>query len=96
MTVALEKYQQAEREMTMKEERVGLTVHAVVTLLIWLIIIPINIWVVPEFPWSIFVVAGTGIGLFFHWFGYRHTEENLRRHQEQVVQRAQTDSTTRQ
>ncbi|HEY3199705.1 MAG TPA: 2TM domain-containing protein [Actinomycetes bacterium] len=88
MSVTVEEYQQAERELTMKDARKGLVVHTVVTLLVWAVVIPVNVFVAAEFPWSIFVVAGTGIGLFFHWFGYRHTEAELRDHQGQVVQRA--------
>jgi hypothetical protein len=44
--------------------------------------------VAPGFPWSVFVVAGTGIGLFFHWFGYRHAEQDIRRRQQRIEQRA--------
>jgi hypothetical protein len=88
MSVTVEEYQQAERELTMKDARRGLVVHTVVTLLVWAVVIPVNVFVAAEFPWSIFVVAGTGIGLFFHSFGYRHTEAELRQHQGQVVQRA--------
>ena len=43
----------------------------------------------PQFPWSIFVVAGTGIGLFFHWFGYRHAGQDIRR-QTRIEERART------
>jgi hypothetical protein len=88
MSVTLETYQRAERDLAMADARKGLVVHAVVTLLVWAVVIPINVFVAAEFPWSIFVVAGTGVGLFFHWFGYRHTEADLRRRQNQVVQGA--------
>jgi len=45
---------------------IGLRVHAVVIALVWAALIPVNIFMAPGFPWSVFVVAGTGIGLFFH------------------------------
>ena len=90
MSVTLEQYQRAEEELAMTEGRRGLVVHAVVTALVWAAVIPINIVLVPQFPWSAFVVAGTGIGLFFHWFGYRRTRRDMQRHQSQVVRRADT------
>jgi 2TM domain len=60
----------------------------VVTVLIWASAIPVNVVVTPQFPWSVFVVAGTGIGLFFHWFGYRHTDRDIRRRQQRIEARA--------
>jgi hypothetical protein len=87
-TITLEQYGAAEREFTMHQARIALRVHALVTVLIWAAVIPINVIVAPQFPWSIFVVAGTGIGLFFHWFGYRHAEEDTRRRQTRIEQRA--------
>jgi hypothetical protein len=77
MTVTLEQYEQAELEVSMREARTGLTVHAVVTVLVWAALIPINIVVAPEFPWSALVVAGMAISLFFHWFGYRRAEADI-------------------
>ena len=90
MTVTLEQYELAERDVAMREARVGLVVHAIVTAVVWAALIPINIIVAPEFPWSAFVVAGMGIGLFFHWFGYRHAETDISRRQEQIESRART------
>jgi len=81
MTVTLEQYERAEREISMREARTGLIVHAIVTAAVWAVLIPINIIVAPEFPWVAFVVAGMGIGLFFHWFGYRRAETDLRNRQ---------------
>jgi hypothetical protein len=46
--------------------------------------------VAPGFPWSVFVVAGTAIGVFFHWFGYRHAGRDIRRRQQRIEQRAAT------
>ena len=90
MTVTLEQYERAERVVSMREARIGLIVHAIVTAVVWAALVPVNIIVAPEFPWSAFVVAGMGIGLFFHWFGYRHAEGDIRRRQEQIEARART------
>jgi type III secretory pathway component EscV len=87
-TVTLQQYETAERELSLRESLTGLRVHAVVILLVWAAVIPINIIVAPGFPWSVFVVAGTAIGLFFHWFGYRHAEQDIRRRQQRIEQRA--------
>jgi uncharacterized membrane protein len=87
-TITLEQYETAERELSLREALTGLRVHAVVILLVWAVVIPINIILVPEFPWSVFVVAGTAIGLFFHWFGYRHARQDIRRRQQRIEQRA--------
>ena len=87
-TISLESYEAAEREFTMQHARIALRVHALVTVLIWAAVIPINVIVAPQFPWSIFVVAGTGIGLFCHWFGHRHAEEDIRRRQSRIEERA--------
>ena len=91
MTVTLERYEQVEREMTMREARVGLVVHAVVTLVVWAALIPVNVFVAPDFPWSAFVVGGMVIGLFFHWFGYRHADTDIRRRQLDIERRALGD-----
>jgi hypothetical protein len=37
-------------------------VHAIVTVLTWPAVIPINVIVAPPFPWSIFVVVGSSLG----------------------------------
>jgi hypothetical protein len=79
--LTLEAYERAERELKMRDARVGLTWHAVVTVLVWAVIIPINIFLAGSFPWSLFVIGGMAIGLFFHWFGYRHTEGDIRKQQ---------------
>lgn len=56
----------------------------------WAALIPLNVIVAPEFPWSAFVVGGTAIGVFFHWFGYRHAERDIRRRQQRIEARAGT------
>lgn len=88
MTVTLEQYEQVEREMTMREARIGLVVHAVVSVVVWAVLIPVNVFAAPDFPWSAFVVGGMGIGLFFHWFGYRRAETDIQRRQEHIEARA--------
>jgi len=94
VTVTLDQYEQAEMEISMREARTGLRVHAIVTVAVWAVLIPINVVVAPEFPWVAFVVAGMAIGLFFHWFGYRRAESDIRARQERVKARAR-DATRR-
>jgi len=65
-----------------------------VTLLVWAVLIPINITLANDFPWSIFVVAGMAIGLYFHWFGYRRAETDIRRSQDRIEARARRTATT--
>lgn len=88
MTVTLERYEQAERELSMREAKIGLRVHALVTVLVCAALIPVNIIVAPEFPWVAFVVVGMGVGLFFHWFGYRRAEADIRARQARIEARA--------
>jgi hypothetical protein len=88
MTVTLEQYERAEREVTMREARVALIVHTAVTAVVWAVLIPVNVFAVPEFPWSAFVVGGMAIGLFFHWFGYRRADVDIRDRQARIEARA--------
>jgi len=90
MTVTLEQYERAEQEIAKHETLIGLKVHALITLLVWAVLIPVNVFAAPDFPWSIFVVAGMGIGLFFHWFGYRHAAEDMTARQHKIEERAGT------
>jgi type III secretory pathway component EscV len=92
--VTLEEYQRAERAVTQRAAWTGLRIHAVVTALVWAGVILLNVFVAPGFPWSIFVILGTGLGVFFHWYGYRHADDDTRRRQENVVQYARAHSTT--
>ena len=87
MTVTLAQYEHAERELSTRDARLGLVVHAVVTAVVWAVLIPINVVVAPEFPWSAFVVFGMSVGLFFHWFGYRHADADIRRRQQEIENR---------
>jgi 2TM domain len=88
--ITLEQYEAAGRAVSLREARIGLRVHALVIVLVWAALIPVNIFVAPGFPWSVFVVAGTAIGVFFHWFGYRHAGRDIRRRQQRIEQRAAT------
>lgn len=89
MTITLEQYEQAERELALREAGTGLRVHAMVTLAVWAVLVPINVFVAPAFPWVVFVVLGMGVGLFFHWFGYRHADADVSRRQQKIEDRAQ-------
>jgi hypothetical protein len=88
LSITLDDYEKAEQQFRMRQERIGMTVHAVVTVLVWAILIPINVFVAPEFPWAIFVVAGMGIALFFHWSGYRHADDDIQRQQREIEELA--------
>lgn len=88
-TISLEQYERAEREAAVSESRRGFVVHAVVTALVWVVVVTLNVVVADEFPWAIFPVAGMGIGLLAHWyFGYRRVDELVRRHQFEIERRA--------
>lgn len=88
-TISLEQYERAEREAAVSGAKRGVVVHAVVTVLVWAVVITLNITVADEFPWAIFPVAGMGIGLLAHWwFGYRQVDETVRRHQFEIERRA--------
>lgn len=88
MAVTLEQYELAEREVSLHEARIGLIVHTVVTVVVLGALIPVNVIVAPEFPWSAFVVLGMGVGLFFHWFGYRRADLDIRDRQQRIEERA--------
>jgi type III secretory pathway component EscV len=90
MTVSLEQYEQAEREESMRVARVGLQVHAIVTMIVVSALVIVNIAVADEFPWSAFVALGMGLGLFFHWFGYRRAETDVPARQLRIEAQART------
>ena len=88
-TVSLRDYQRAEREVSITQARIGIWAHAAVTVLVCVVVIVINVFAAPEFPWSVFPVAGMVFGLSLHWwFGYRHLEEMILRHQADIERRA--------
>ena len=87
--VTLELYKAQERNMAALEARRGVQIHAVVTVVVVLALVAVNVFVAPEFPWSVFPALGMSIGLWFHWhFGVRRGEEFMRHHQEHVEQKA--------
>ena len=87
-TITLADYERAERDLVLHEGLIGLRVHALVNVLVWAALIPINVVVAPEFPWVVFPIAGMAIGWFFHWFGYRHADDEIRRRQADIERRA--------
>lgn len=85
MDVTLRQYEKAERQLARGEARRGLAIHAVITLIVWAVLIPVNMFVAPEFPWSAFAVAGMLIGLVVHYvFGVRLLEQSIEAHQRKV------------
>ena len=83
--VRLQLYKEEEREAAAKEGRVGFRAHAVITAIVAVALVVVNITLLPEFPWSVFAVAGMLIGLWFHWyFGVLRGDEMLRRHQDEI------------
>lgn len=88
-TITLQDYEQAERVLAHEGARVGLSVHAAVTVLVSTLMIVLNFAVAAGFPWSAFAVGGMTIGLVAHWwFGYRNLETELTARQHKVEERA--------
>ena len=87
--VTLEMYEAAERGLAVNEAKRGLRVHGVVTIVVVAVLALVNVFVASEFPWAIFPALGMSIGLWVHWyFGVRHGDESVRRHQEEVERQA--------
>jgi hypothetical protein len=85
MDVTLRDYESAEEEVAKVEARRGIAIHAVITLIVCALLIAVNVFVAPEFPWSAFAVAGMLIGLGAHYeFGVRRLEQSLESHQREV------------
>ncbi|HEX7165570.1 MAG TPA: 2TM domain-containing protein [Acidimicrobiales bacterium] len=88
-TPTLEAYKRAEVTAAKEESRRGFTVHLVITLIVWAILIAVNVFVASEFPWSIFPVVGMTIGLLAHWyFGVVHVDASVQKHQRDIERRA--------
>ena len=84
-TLTLPQYEEAERVLAHTEGRRGFAIHAIISVVVWAIVIPINIFIADEFPWSAFVVGGMTIGLIVHYvFGVRLVERTLSAHQRKV------------
>jgi carbon starvation protein CstA len=85
MDVTLRDYERAEGELAKVEGRRGMTIHAVITLIVCAVLVAVNVFAAPEFPWSAFAVAGMLIGLGAHYdFGVRRLEQSLESHQREV------------
>ena len=61
MTVTLEQYEQAEREVSMHEARIALRVHAIVTVAVVAALAMVKIVIANNFPWSVFVAVGMSL-----------------------------------
>ena len=84
-TISLDTYEEAERNLAWVEARRGVTVHAIITVVVSVVVIAINVLAAPAFPWSVFAVAGMALGLGFHYYyGFRHVDENVTEHQQTV------------
>ena len=86
--ITLAEYEASELEMAAGEARRGLTVHIAVTVAVCVALILVNVFAVPQFPWSPFPVAGMSIGVLMHFLGVRHLVPTMRAHQEAVERRA--------
>jgi hypothetical protein len=83
-------YQAAERDISVREARTGIRVHATVYAIVIPLLALVNLVVVPEFLWFFFPMLGWGLGLTLHFFfGYRRAGEQVARHQAQVAMAAQ-------
>ncbi len=89
-SISLNAYEQAERTLGEVEARRGITVHAVITLIVSIALIAVNVFFATEFPWSAFAVTGMLIGLGFHYYyGFLHARQNVEAHQRQIEAMAQ-------
>ena len=87
--ITLQDYEAVERTMAHETATFGLTVHAIITVLVSVGLVIGNIALAPEFPWSAFAVGGMLIGLAAHgWFGYVKLDEQLTRQQQTTEARA--------
>ena len=90
MTVSLGSYRLAERRMAEREAMTGLRIHGAITAVVCVGLILLNVFVASEFPWAIFPVLGMAIGVAVHWyFGVRHGDEAMTRHQDAVEREAE-------
>jgi 2TM domain-containing protein len=88
-TISLPAYEEAELALANSEARRGITVHAIITLVVSVVLVAVNILFVAEFPWSAFAVAGMVIGLGFHYyFGFLRVGETMAAHQQKVERMA--------
>jgi hypothetical protein len=82
---AIADYQAAEREVSLREARNAIRVHATVYAVVIPVLVLVNLIAVPEFLWFEFPMLGWGLGLGLHYFlGYRRAGTEVARHQAQV------------
>ena len=92
--ITLEQYENAEREMTLREWKRGWRIHALIYVLVNAALVALNIALVVAtdagFFWFPFPLVGWGIGLTFHYLhGVRWAERDIRRRQESIERRAE-------
>lgn len=91
--ITVEMYEAAERDLALREAGRGLRVHGLVSITVVVVLALVNVFLASEFPWAIFPAVGMSIGLWVHWyFGVRHGDESMRRHQEQVERQARASA----
>jgi hypothetical protein len=84
-TFTLAEYEDADRVVAQEEARHGFAIHAVISLIVSAIVIPINLFVADAFPWSIFVMMGLALGLVVYDIaGVRRIDPSLSGHQHAV------------
>lgn len=54
-----------------REEKRGMQVHGVVTIMVCLLLLAINLTFTQQFLWFVFPWFGMMLGLGFHYVGYR-------------------------
>lgn len=87
--VTLDQYKVQERQTSMRVAKRGFRIHAFVVVAVVLGLVALNVFVASEFPWALFPAVGMSIGLWFHWFfGVRHGDEFIKRHQEEIESEA--------
>jgi hypothetical protein len=92
--ITLEQYEQAEREMTLREWRRGWRLHATVYAVVNAGLIALNVALIAStdasFVWFPFPLVGWGIGLTFHYLhGVRWAERDIRRRQQSIERHAE-------
>jgi hypothetical protein len=55
-------------EERIEDAKKGMIAHAVVYVCVSTLLVTINLLTVPEFMWSVFPMAGMGIGVAMHYF----------------------------
>jgi 2TM domain len=57
-----------QKNKSMEEERKGLLVHSIVTVIVCILLLSINLIFTPEFLWFVFPWIGMSLGVAFHYF----------------------------